>query len=122
MIMFETNTCPWCTRMKQTVLNRVAVQDYFKDNFRILALNSEGGAPLVDFDGTDISGIDFAKRLRVRATPVFMFFSADGELLTKFTGNTTNSDDFLLLGQYVVGGHYTTQKFSQFRRAAKQQS
>ncbi len=118
LIMFETDDCPWCMRMKQTVLNRQRVQDYFKEHFRIISLNAEGGAPIVDFDGQDTSETKFAlKLLRVRATPVFAFFSADGKLLTKYTGTTKNADDFLLLGEYVVGGHYKQGKFSKYRRA-----
>ena len=87
-------------RMKQTVLNRQRVQDYFKEHFRIISLNAEGGAPIVDFDGQDTSETQFAlKLLRVRATPVFAFFGPDGELLAKYTGTTKNADDFLLLGE-----------------------
>ncbi len=117
LIMFETDTCPWCVRMKQTVLNRQRVQDYFKQHFRVIAVNAEGGAPMVDFKGEETSETQFSlKLLRVRATPVFAFFSAQGELLTKYTGTTKNADDFILLGQFVVGDHYKTQKFSQYRR------
>lgn len=117
MIMFETNDCPWCMRMKQTVLNRQRVQDYFKQYFRVITLNAEGGAPIVDFDGVDTSETKFAlKLLRVRATPVFAFFDADGNLLTKYTGTTKNADDFMLLGDFVVNDHYKTAKFSKFRR------
>lgn len=117
MIMFETNDCPWCMRMKQTVLNRQRVQNYFKQHFRLITLNAEGGAPIVDFEGVDTSETQFAlKLLRVRATPVFAFFAADGTLLTKYTGTTKNADDFMLLGEYVVDDHYKTVKFSKFRR------
>jgi len=117
LIMFETDDCPWCMRMKQTVLNRQRVQDYYKEHFRIISLNAEGGAPIVDFDGLDTSETKFAlKLLRVRATPVFAFFGSDGALLTKYTGTTKNADDFLLLGEYVVGGFYKQGRFSKYRR------
>ena len=118
LIMFETDDCPWCMRMKQTVLNRQRVQDYFKEHFRIIAVNAEGGAPIVDFEGNDTSETRFAlSLLRVRATPVFAFFDADGKLLTKYTGTTKNADDFMLLGEFVVGEHYKESKFSKYRRA-----
>jgi thioredoxin-related protein len=117
LIMFETDDCPWCLRMKQTVLNRQRVQDYYKTHFRIISVNAEGGAPMVDFEGQETSETQFSlKLLRVRATPVFAFFDANGELLTKYTGTTKNADDFLLLGEYVVGDHYKQSKFSKYRR------
>ncbi len=123
LIMFETVDCPWCLRMKQTVLNRQRVQDYFKQNFRMITIDAGGGAPIVDFDGNDTNETQFSmKLLRVRATPVFAFYDADGNLLTKYTGTTKNADDFMLLGEYVMGDHYKTQKFSKFRRARAKQA
>jgi len=118
MIMFETVDCPWCLRMKQTVLNRKRVQDYFKAHFRIITIDAGGGAPIVDFAGNDTNETNFSmKLLRVRATPVFAFYDSEGNLLTKYTGTTKNADDFMLLGEYVVEDHYKNQKFSKFRRA-----
>ena len=117
LIMFETDDCPWCMRMKENVLNRVTVQDYFKENFRIVTINAGGGAPLVDFEGNDTSETQFSlKLLRVRATPVFAFYDSKGELLTKYTGVTKNAADFMLLGEFVVDGHFKDQRFSKFRR------
>jgi thioredoxin-related protein len=117
LIMFETDDCPWCMRMKQTVLNRQRVQEYYKSHFRIISLNAEGGAPIVNFDGQDTSETKFAlELLRVRATPVFAFFDANGKLLTKYTGTTKNADDFLLLGEFVVGDFYKHSRFSKYRR------
>ena len=70
LIMFETDDCPWCMRMKQTVLNHARVQDYYREHFKILKLNAEGGAPIVDFTGKEVSETQFATELlRVRATP-----------------------------------------------------
>lgn len=118
MIMFETDECPWCLRMKQNVLNRAKVQDYYKEHFRVLMLNAKSSNTLVDFNGNETTEANFAlKLLRVRATPVFAFFSSTGDLLTKFTGTTKSAEDFLLLGEFVVEGHYATQRFSQYRRA-----
>ena len=49
LVMFEMEDCPWCERMKAQVLNRVQVQDYFHENFRIISVDVEGdptGDPL----------------------------------------------------------------------------
>jgi len=117
LVMFETEECPWCERMKNQVLNRVSVQDYYRENFRVLSINAEGDVPVVDFDGTELASKDFAlKNLRVRATPVFAFFNADGELIMRYTGALKNAHDFLLLGRFVVEGHYENGKFNRFRR------
>ena len=118
LVMFETEDCPWCKRMKQQVLNRVAIQDYFHEHFRIISLDAEGDVEVVDFDGTPITSKDFAlKTLRVRATPVFVFFDGQGEKITRYTGALKNAYDFMLLGRYVVEGHYQSGGFNKFKRA-----
>ncbi len=117
LVMFETKDCPWCVRMKQQVLNRVAVQNYFKEHFRVLTLDAEGDIPVIGFQGEELTSKDFAlKNLRVRATPVFVFFDRKGELMTRYTGTLKNAHDFLLLGRFVVEGHYQSGRFNQFRR------
>ncbi len=117
LVMFETKDCPWCMRMKQTVLNRQAVQDFYHTHFRVLSLDAEGDVLITDFDGNDLTTKEFSlKAMRVRATPVFAFFDYQGKLITRYTGALKNAHDFLLLGRYVVDGHYRTTRFSQFRR------
>ena len=117
LVMFETKDCPWCHRMKLQVLNRVAVQEYFHSHFRILSLDAEGDVEIVDFDGNPLTSREFSlKAMRVRATPVFAFFDQDGELITRYTGALKNAHDFILLGRYVVEGHYNDTKFNQFKR------
>jgi len=118
LIMFEMEDCPWCDRMKKQVLNRVQVQDYYHQNFRIVSVDVEGDVPIIDFDGSEILSKDYAlKVLRVRATPVFVFFDPRGEVITRYTGVVKNAHDFILLGRYIVEGHHKTTRFNQFRRA-----
>ena len=117
LVMFETADCPWCLRMKQTVLNRQAVQDYFEEHFRVLSMDAEGDVVITDFDGNDITTKDFSlKVMRVRATPVFAFFDGQGNLIARHTGALKNAHDFLLLGRFVADGHYSDTRFSRFRR------
>ena len=117
LIMFESEDCPWCHRMKLTVLNRVAVQDYFRDNFRVLSLDAEGDVLITDFTGEEMTSKEFSlKAMRVRATPVFAFYDNNGELVTRYTGALKNAHDFLLLGRYVVEGRYKSTRFNKFRR------
>ena len=43
LIMFEMEECPFCHRMKQRVLNRKDVQDYFREHFLIFSVDIVGG-------------------------------------------------------------------------------
>ncbi len=41
LVMFETDECPWCQRMKETVLNQALVQDYFRRERRRTGYGNE---------------------------------------------------------------------------------
>ena len=62
MLMFEEDDCPFCARMKKTVLNRVDVQDYYRVNFRPILIDKELTDELVDFDGSHTTMKDFSEK------------------------------------------------------------
>ncbi len=120
LVMFETDDCPWCKRMKATVLNKKSIQDYYRSNFRILALDTNGDTLITDFSGNEVAEKDFAlKHNRVRATPVFAFFNLKGNLVMRYTGATRNHEEFQWLGEFVVEDHYRTMKFTKYKRARR---
>ena len=122
LIMFEMDECPFCHRMKTTVLNQVEVQDYFNANFLNIPVDVEGDVTITDFHGKAVSEKDFAfKQYRVRATPVFAFFDLDGKLVARYTGATSDAREFLWLGEYVADGHFEQTNFSRYKRAKKQE-
>ena len=122
LIMFEMDECPFCHRMKTTVLNRADVQAYFRENFLIFPVDIEGDVEMTDFGGTTTTMKDFAfKQFRVRATPVFQFIDLDGKPIKRgrFTGATRDADEFMLLGKFVVEGHYRNSSFTKYKRSQK---
>jgi thioredoxin-related protein len=121
LIFFEQEDCPFCYRMKTTVLNQPEVQDYYKKHFHIFSVDIEGDLEVTDFQGHRVTQKEFAfKEYKVRATPVFAFFNLDGQLVTRYTGPTKNAREFLWLGEYVVDGHYRSETFTQFKRGKQQ--
>ncbi len=120
LLMFEMDECPFCHRMKTNVLNQPEVQDYFREHFLIFPVDVEGDIEIVDFTGNPDTQKDFAlKQFRVRATPVFAFFDLDGNLVARYTGATRDSEEFMLLGQYVVEGAYKDTTFTKYKRAKR---
>ncbi len=122
LIMFEMDECPFCHRMKTTVLNQPDVQAYFREHFLIFPVDIEGDVEVTDFRGEVMTMKDFAfKRYRVRATPVFAFFDLDGNYIkpARLTGATRDKQEFMLLGRYVVEGAYTEQPFTRYKRARR---
>lgn len=117
LLMFEMDECPFCHRMKTTVLNQPEVQDYFKEHFMIFPIDIEGDVEIHDFAGTAMPQKDFAlKTHRVRATPVFAFFDLDGNLVARYTGATGDATEFMWLGEYVVQERYKDVTFPAYKR------
>ena len=119
LLMFEMDECPFCARMKKTVLNRGNVQDYFRENFRILTVDIEGDLELTDFEGKDTTQKEFSlKQFRVRATPVFQFVDLNGKPLKngRLTGATKDANEFMQLGKYIVEGKNEKMPFIKYKR------
>src|SRR3989344_1113983 len=116
-IMFNDPDCPWCQKMKATMLSQQVVQDYYRQHFRLLHVDTRGDTTLTDFSGREMTEKDFAfKEHRVRATPVFIFFGLDGKPMLRYTGAARDTDEFLWLGEFVVGGEYKTRNFTVYKR------
>lgn len=117
LLMFEMDECPFCHRMKTTVLNQPQIQDYFKQSFLIFPVDVEGDVEITDFKGNQMPQKDFAlKEHRVRATPVFAFFDLEGNLVSKYIGATRDAEEFQWLGEYVVEGRYQELPFPKYKR------
>lgn len=117
LLFFELDECPFCHRMKRSVLNQPEVQEYFRKNFRIFIIDIEGDVEMVDFQGNPTTQKDFAfKANRVRATPVMVFYDLDGKEITRYTGATSGADEFMWLGQFVAEGHFEKMRFTKYKR------
>ncbi len=120
LIFFEMDECPFCHRMKETVLNQPQVQAYFKEHFINISVDIEGEVEITDFEGHSMSQKDFAFKInRVRATPVFAFYDLQGERIVRFTGATNGVEEFMWLGEYVVSGEYKNMPFTKYKREKK---
>ena len=125
-LFFEMDECPFCHRMKQTVLNQPEVQDYFKQHFHSLTIDIEGDIEIVDFDGSDITQKEFASKNRVRATPLLAFYDLEGKRIFKYVGAPSGMQEFIWMGEYIVNQVYLQKddsgrniKFARYKRMKK---
>ena len=120
-IFFEMDECPFCHRMKTTVLNQPDVISFYKKHFKIFQVNIEGDVEMTDFQGNETTQKDFSfKQQRVRATPVFAFFDLNGKRVVKYTGPTSSVKEFIWLGEYMVNEDYKKSSFTRYKRARRQ--
>lgn len=120
-IFFQMEECPFCDRMKKTILNQPQVIEYFRQHFLTYQIDIEGANYMVNFDGTEGSAQMLSEKIyRVRATPVMMIFDLEGQPLVRYTGPTRSQKEFMLLGRYVVDGVYQDQSFTRYKRSQKE--
>ncbi|MCG6871255.1 MAG: thioredoxin family protein [Gammaproteobacteria bacterium] len=116
-VMFDDPDCPWCQKMKATVLNQSEVQDYYRARFRPITVDTRGDDLIVGLKGEEMSSKDYAAKVhRVRATPVILFVDLDGNVMHRFTGATKDVQEFLWLGEFVADGHYRNERFQAFKK------
>ncbi len=109
VLFFHQSGCPYCDKMRARVHPAPKVLDYFNDRFVMMESNIRGNLDIVMPDGTEGTERDFAKKMRVRATPVFVFYDHDGEAALRTTG-FLDVDRFVLAGKYVAEGVHKTKK------------
>jgi thioredoxin-related protein len=118
LLFFELDECPFCHRMKTTVLNQPEVQAFFREHFLNFAIDIEGDVEMTDFNGKLTTQKSFSEKdNRVRATPVFAFYDLQGKQIVRYTGATSGVDEFLLLGEYVAQGIYKEMPFTKYKRS-----
>ncbi|MBL6931865.1 MAG: thioredoxin fold domain-containing protein [Rhodospirillales bacterium] len=109
VLFFHQAGCPYCDKMRARVHPSNKVMTYFEDKFVMMESNIRGNLDIVMPDGTQGTERDFAKKIRVRATPVYIFYDKDGTPALRTTG-FLDEDRFMLAGKYVVEGVHKTKK------------
>lgn len=113
VLFFHQAGCPYCDKMRARVLPSKKISDYFNQHFVMIESNIRGNLDVVMHDGTQGTEVDLAKKLRIRATPVFVFFDEHGEVALRTTG-FLDVEQFYLAGKYVTDKVYKS-KISFFR-------
>jgi thioredoxin-related protein len=114
LLMFEAEGCPYCRKMRNTILNREDVQSYYRQHFLVFTVDILGAVPLTDFSGKETTEKLFAQSLRVVATPTFLVFAPNGAELARYTGATRDADEFLRIGRFVAEGHFKNQSIDAY--------
>jgi len=116
LVMFEQDGCPGCAYMKEHVLNRVDVQDFYRQRFLNFSVNIFGAVAIKDFAGRNLTEKSYAQSINITGTPTFLFYDLDGSEAVRIVGSVRSVEDFKLLGEFVASGAYKSRKFADYRR------
>lgn len=117
-IMFHQEGCPFCDKMRKVTFQNNMVRDYYTKHFYMIEIDIRGSNEVIDFDGKKLTERQFSLKHGVRLTPVFMFFDKEGKVVAKVPGYI-EPQEFILIGRYVVEGHYKNKNLVQFIRENK---
>lgn len=76
-VIFEQRGCGYCMKMHTEVLAKKYINDYVRENYRIVQINMWGDREVTDFDGTVMTEKELARRWKVIFTPWIVFFKDD---------------------------------------------
>lgn len=76
-VVFEQQGCPYCKKMHTEVLSERYINDYVRENFRVLQLDLWGAREVTDFDGKVLSERALAERWGIIFTPTVVFLKDD---------------------------------------------
>ena len=103
VIMFQQTGCPYCAKMRVRVFPDPKVVEFYSKYFVLIYSNIRGDLPVVAPDGKEMTEKELAYKLRVRATPVLMYFNKNGSEALKVTG-FLDAERFNKAGQFVLDG------------------
>ncbi|MCP3672259.1 MAG: thioredoxin fold domain-containing protein [Gammaproteobacteria bacterium] len=116
LLVFETDHCPFCARMRRTVLKDVDVIDALQSHFIALSVNIESDQRMYDQAGHPVKISHFSqKQHRVVLTPTLLFFDPDFNLLHKHSGLIATNHHIRKLFDYVNTRAYDRLSWKQYR-------
>lgn len=114
LLVVEAEGCPFCKRMREQVLSRPEVQQYFHQHFNAFSVDMNGSVTVTGPDGKEQTEKTLVRALKVRGTPSFLFFAPDGREMARFIGATRDIETFMALGRFVAEGYWQKTGFDQF--------
>jgi len=108
MIVFYTDWCKWCKKLKNETLTDPAVASYIKDNFVAVQINAESASTVIH-EMRKMTMLELAEEYGVTNFPTVWFLAPDGTRAKALNGYLP-PEDFLTYLQYINTGSYKTQE------------
>jgi len=115
-MMFEQEGCPYCLKMRSTILNQSEVQNYFHKHFLIFTIDIHGDLPMQDFSGEETTEKVYSAENSVFGTPTFDFYDLDGKRIVRFYGATKDQEELMLLGKCAAEGECKSMTFAEYKK------
>jgi thioredoxin-related protein len=120
-LFFRTRFCKWCNVMeKKTFVDKEVVHRLKKD-FISIRVDLDSSDKVMELKGKKISDQDVARMYNVSSYPYSIFLEPDQSNIGVLPGYT-ETENFLLLLEYIGNNHYKKEKLEDFFKRKKQES
>jgi thioredoxin-related protein len=82
LVIFSADTCGYCEKLKQEVINPLAADPKEERKLLIREFDINAGGKMIDFNGESIRSRQFKQRYGIFATPTLQILDADGHQLS----------------------------------------
>ena len=118
VLYFWQPGCPYCNLLWENNFSQKEIEEKFRNNFEIIAMNMWGDRDVVSVAGKDYTEKAFAEALGIQYTPTLLFFDENKRVVHRLNGYIP-PEDFKLSMEYVSGKHEKAQTFGEYSLAKK---
>ena len=105
--------CGWCDKTNREAFSDAKVKARYTAHYILVYVDAESGKRLTLPSGERITERELGVRLRVMATPMFVYLKPDGSEIFHIPG-IQSAGDFLVYDRYVSEGHYQRETIREF--------
>lgn len=101
VVYFWQPGCPYCSQLWEDNFSHKDIEEYFRKNFEIVAINMWGNREVVTIKGNEFSEKSFAEALNIQYTPTLLFFDEERKVSLQLNGYIP-PEDFRLALEYAA--------------------
>ena len=112
-LYFGRYGCPWCDKTNKQTFSDESLRKLYGAHYVLAYVDAESGRRLSLPSGERLTEMELGARLKVYATPVFVFLEPEGAIILKVPGFKTVKD-FQDYDRFVQSGAYRRQSLLEF--------
>ncbi len=119
VLYFWQPGCPYCNQLWEDNFSQKEIEDFFRKNFEIIAMNMWGDRDVISVAGKNFTEKAFAEALGIQYTPTLLFFDENKKIIHRLNGYIPPKE-FKLSLEFVSGKHEKSQTFGAYSLSQKQ--
>jgi len=113
LVYFGRFGCGWCDKTNREAFSDAGLKERYTRHFVLVYVDAESGKRITLPNGERITELELGARMKVLATPVFVFLQPDGKEIFRIAGIQSTAD-FLRYDRFVTEGHYRKESIRDF--------